>query len=171
MHREHLAHRTTHMGRALSQVVVYLRSPILPLFVLSFSILCFQRKQMKLWHCIQMSHVLPLDFHSQFTLHSFLVQWDSLCLTRATVSVKRDCRSTPKIVWLKNWTIKLLATSTLNRLLMKAGLSLNVFWQGTSKPLATRCRPQLFHVQDTLDSILHLFGLTFLLGILFLVTK
>jgi len=33
------------------------------------------------------------------------------------------------------WLHKLLATSTLMSLLMKAGLSLNVFWQGTSKPL------------------------------------
>ena len=30
---------------------------------------------------------------------------------------------------------KFLATSTLMSLLMKAGLSLNVFWQGISKPL------------------------------------
>ena len=50
---------------------------------------------------------------------------------------------------------------------MKAGLSLNVFWQGTSKPLLrTMCRPQLFHVQDPLDCTLHLFGLTFFLEIL-----
>ena len=39
---------------------------------------------------------------------------------------------------------KFLATSTLMSLLMKAGLSLNVFWQGPSKPLS--CVVDLFHV-------------------------
>ena len=34
----------------------------------------------------------------------------------------------------------------------------------------TTCRPQLFHVQYTLDCTLHLFGLTFFLKILFFVT-
>ena len=75
---------------------------------------------------------------------------------------------------------KFLAKSTLMSLLMKAGLSLNVFWQGTSKPLPCVdlvlrvrpwCRPQLFHVQDTLDLTLHLFGLAFFLEILFRVSK
>ena len=32
----------------------------------------------------------------------------------------------------------------------------------------TTCKPQLFHVHDTLDCTLHLFGLTFFLEILFL---
>ena len=54
--------------------------------------------------------------------------------------------------------------SSYKHLLMMAGLSLNVFWQGTF----TTCRLQLFHVQDTLDCTL---GLTFFLEILFLVTK
>jgi len=44
---------------------------------------------------------------------------------------------------------------------MKAGLSLNVFWQGTSKPLLCVDLMQLFHVQYTLDCTLHLFGLNF----------
>ena len=35
----------------------------------------------------------------------------------------------------------------------------------------TTCKPQLLRVQDTLDCTLHLFGLTFFLEILFLVTK
>jgi len=35
------------------------------------------------------------------------------------------------------------ATSTLMSLLMEAGLSLNVFWQGSSKPLP--CVVDLFH--------------------------
>ena len=51
---------------------------------------------------------------------------------------------------------------------------------GTSKPLPCVdlvlrvrpwCRPQLFHVQDTLDLTLHLFGLAFFLEILFRVSK
>ena len=53
------------------------------------------------------------------------------------------------------------AISTLMSLLMKAGLSLNVFWQGSSKPLS--CVVDLFHVRDALDSTLHLFGLAFFL--------
>ena len=40
---------------------------------------------------------------------------------------------------------KFLATNTLMSLLMKAGLSLNVFWQGTSKPLIP-CILDLAHV-------------------------
>ena len=48
-------------------------------------------------------------------------------------------------------------TSTLMSLLMKAGLSLNVLWHGTSKPLP--CVVDLFHVRDALNCILHLFGL------------
>jgi len=39
---------------------------------------------------------------------------------------------------------KFLATNTLMSLLMKAGLSLNVFWQGNSKPLPDVVDP--FHV-------------------------
>jgi len=35
----------------------------------------------------------------------------------------------------------------------------------------TTCRPHLLHIQDTPDCIQHLFGLTFFLEILFLVTK
>jgi len=42
-------------------------------------------------------------------------------------------------------------------LLMKVGLSLNVLWHGTSKPL--RRVVDLFHVRDALNCILHLFGL------------
>ena len=41
---------------------------------------------------------------------------------------------------------------------------------GNLQVFTTR-RPQLFHVQDTLDCTLHLFGLIFFLEILFLVTK
>ena len=44
-------------------------------------------------------------------------------------------------------------------LLMKAGVSLTVFWQGTSKPLPLVV--DLFHFQDTLDWTLHLFGWKF----------
>jgi len=44
---------------------------------------------------------------------------------------------------------------TLMSLIMKAGLSLDVFWQGTSKTLP--CIVYLFHVQDTRDwGYLHL---------------
>jgi len=42
---------------------------------------------------------------------------------------------------------------------------------GNLQAFYTTCTPQLFHVQDTLDCTLHLFGLTFFLEILFLVTK
>ena len=49
----------------------------------------------------------------------------------------------------------------------EAGLSLNVFWQGISKPLLS--------VDSALscsrDCTVHLFGLAFFLEILFLVTK
>ena len=38
----------------------------------------------------------------------------------------------------------------------------------TSTLLATMCRPQRFHVLDTLDCTLHLFGLTCSLEIMFL---
>ena len=62
---------------------------------------------------------------------------------------------------------KFLDTSMhLDEPLDESRFVLNVFWQGTSEPL-----PQFFHVQDTLDCTLHLFGLTFFLEILFLVTK
>jgi len=55
-----------------------------------------------------------------------------------------------------------VAASTLLSLLMKAGLSTNVFWQGTFKPLL--CVVDLFfHVHDTLDCTQHLLSLTFLL--------
>jgi len=59
--------------------------------------------------------------------------------------------------------INFFTTSTLMSLLMKqVCLSMCLFWQGTSKPLLRAdLSSELFHVQDTLDCTLHLFGLTF----------
>jgi len=51
------------------------------------------------------------------------------------------------------------AISTLMSFLMKAGLSLNVFWQRSSKLLPHVV--DLFDIQEALDCTLHLFGLTF----------
>ena len=56
--------------------------------------------------------------------------------------------------------------SLLQTTLMKAGLSLNVFWQGISKPLLRETQ-----LSCSRECTVHLFGLNFFLEILFLVTK
>ena len=84
-------------------------------------------------------------------------------LVRARVVAFRRVGCLQLLLYTKN---KFLATGTLVSLLMKAGLSLNVFWQGTSKPLL-RVDLSSFMFKTIW---LRLFGLTFFLEILFLVT-